>query len=355
MLEVLFMPAGVFDIESTRYGSLLVDSTPSPPLAKRRRLFNTDVYNYFCTPSPPSPAPSPYSSLHPDDSTIKLGDQHTSFAHLPAELVDHIVSFVNINTNELILAPWHWSDFSLPRTTGLDVDKYIDILSLPRFTQLQSIVFHWEHKVDDDTLCRLFDRNPHFNTSVTTLEIQRCHGLSDYSMHRISKLALLQHLRLYNSSNWRGITDKGVEELSKLTTLQTLQLNYFKRITNDGLSKIAKLPALRELLIIGSCQIADQGIKNLSSLHNLSHLAISLCGTLTDDALRTISTSFPALRTLALGYNNPYSCFTDAGLLNLLALVKLKELRLERTWGLIQGEGAKLLRENIADLQIKQW
>jgi len=180
-------------------------------------------------------------------------------------------------------------------------------------------------------------------------------GVSDVSMKLIAKLERLQHLRLYNSSNWRGITDKGIEELSKLAALKTLQLNYFKRITNDGLSKLSTLTSLRELLLVGSCQIADQGIKYLAPLHNLSYLAISLCGTLTDNTLHTISTNFPSLCTLALGYNNPNSYFTDEGLLNLLSLNKLKELRLERTWGLLQGAGARQLKDKIIDLQIKQW
>lgn len=174
-------------------------------------------------------------------------------------------------------------------------------------------------------------------------------------MKKIAKLSNLQHLRLYNSSNWRGITDKGLEELGKLTSLKTLQLNYFKRITNEGLASLARLSSLRELILIGACQIADSGIKHLSPLGNLSSLAISLCGTLTDSSLYTISISFPVLRTLALGYNNPSSCFTDTGLLHLLSLVKLKELRLERTWGLLQGLGAKQLKEALPELTIRQW
>jgi len=360
------MPSGVFD--NSHYGSLLEDTPSTPPTKRRRVVISTDIYNYFYETIPASPTFSPYSSPFPDDSSIMvLLNQHTSITHLPTEVLNHIISFLPISVvrthcrlvckswDEIMLSPSYWKDFSLPRTTGIDVNKYIDILSLPRFSKLHTVVFGWDHKVDDVIICRLFDRNPHFLSSLTTFEVQRCHGVSDLSMKVIARLVHLQHLRLYNSSNWRGITDKGIHELSKLTSLTTLQLNYFKRITNEGLSKFSTLSSLRELLLIGSCQIADHGIKHLAPLHNLSYLAISLCGTLTDNALYTISTSFPSLCTLALGYNNPNSYFTDEGLLNLLSLSKLKELRLDRTWGLLQGVGAKQLKDKITDLQIKQW
>lgn len=370
MLEVLFMPSGIFD--SSHYGALLEDNTPAtppPPTKRRRVMISPDIYNYLYETHPPSPPFSPFSSHFPDESSITtlLLNQQTNISHLPNELLDHIISFLPISVtrthcrlvckswDEIVLSPQYWRDFALPRTTGIDVEKYINILSLPRFSQLHTVVFGWDHKVDDDIIARLFDRNPHLFSSLQTLEVQRCHGVSDNSMKIIATSKHLQHLRLYNSSNWRGITNKGIEELSKLSSLKILQLNYFKRITNDGLSKLSTLTSLRELLLIGSCQITDQGIKSLTPLHDLSYLAISLCGTLTDNTLHTISVSFPSLTTLALGYNNPNSYFTDAGLLNLLSLSKLKELRLERTWGLLHGAGARELKSKITELQIKQW
>lgn len=364
MLEVLFMPSGVFD--PPHYGTLLED-TPPQPAKKRRVMMSPDIYNYFYESTPPSPTFPSYSPSFPDDSSLMVMFNQTNISHLPTELLDHIISYVPISLvrtqsrlvcngwNEIILSPKYWEDFSLPRTTGIDVDKYIDILSLPRFSKLHTVVFAWDHKVDDDVICRLFDRNPHLLSSLTTLEVQRCYGVSDISMKVFARFKRIQSLRLYNSSNWRGITDKGIEELSKLTSLKILQLNYFKRISNEGLSKLSTLSSLRELLLIGSCQIADHGIRYLAPLRDLSHLAISLCGTLTDNTLHTIATSFPSLSTLALGYNNPNSYFTDAGLLNLLSLHKLKELRLDRTWGLLQGAGARQLKDKMADLQIKQW
>lgn len=351
------MPSRVFD--ASPYTPLL-EKTTLPP-AKRRRVIRPDIYNYLYEATPTSRCNS--SSVCNEIVVVA----RISINQLPAEIIDHILSFVPRSVartqcrlvctiwNSILLSPLYWRDFAPPRSTGIDVDKYVEILSLPRFSQLHTLIFGWDHKVDDEVLRRLFERAPGLLSSLTTFEIQRCNGVSDCSMKLISKISNLQHLRLYNSSNWRGITDKGLEELVKLSSLRTLQLNYFKRISNDGLSSVGHLYSLRELILIGACQIADAGIKHLSSLGNLSSLAISLCGTLTDASLQTISASFPSLRTLSLGYNNPNSFFTDAGLLHLVSLVKLKELRLERTWGLLQGVGAKQLKEQLSELQIRQW
>lgn len=175
-------------------------------------------------------------------------------------------------------------------------------------------------------------------------------------MVRIAEVRRLEHVRLYNSSNWRGITDAGVAALSGLPALQTLQLNYFKRISNAGLAHLGALRGtLRELILVGSCLVSDQGIVNISALDGLTSLAISLCGTLTNSTLRLIGASFTRLAHLALGYNNPASVFTDEGLAALHALPSLKELRLERTWGLLHGSGARLLKHHNPTLQIKQW
>jgi len=358
------MPSRVFDGGSISPYSPL-EKSPAHP-AKRRRVFSSDIYNYFydATPSTPSVRHN-FPSYHEQNYVVLA--QKTNITQLPIEIIDHILSFVSLSLartqcrlvctawDNILLSPWYWKDFAPPRSTGIDVDKYVEILSLPRFSQLHTLLFGWDHKVDDEVLRKLFERNPDLVSSLTTFEVQRCHGVSDQSMIKIAQLSNLQHLRLYNSSNWRGITDKGLEELAKLPSLKTLQLNYFKRITNDGLSALARLSTLRELILIGSCQIADSGIKHLSPLNNLSSLSISLCGTLTDTSLHTISTSFPILQTLSLGYNNPNSFFTDVGLLHLVSLVKLKELRLERTWDLLQGAGAKQLKERLTDLQIRQW
>jgi len=354
------MPPRVFN--SSPYSPLL--EKPLPP-AKRRRILRPDIYNFLYNATPQASLRR-NSSPCIEDLVVVLG-KRVSISHLPTEIIDHILSFVPLSVartqcrlvcadwDNILLSPCYWKDFAPPRSTGIDVDKYVEILSLPRFSQLHTLIFGWDHKVDDEVLRKLLEKNVDLAHSLTTFEIQRCHGVSDYSMKKIAQLSNLQHLRLYNSSNWRGITDKGLEELGKLTSLKTLQLNSFKRISNEGLASLSRLSSLRELILIGACQVSDVGIKHLSSLHNLSSLAISLCGTITDASLHTISISFPTLQTLSLGYNNPSSFFTDAGLLHLVSLVKLKELRLERTWGLLHGAGAKQLKEKLHDLQIRQW
>ena len=63
-------------------------------------------------------------------------------------------------------------------------------------------------------------------------------------------LTNLRCLKMYNSSNWKGITDVGMRELAKLSKLEVLQLNFFKRITNDGITEINHLKSLQELRIL---------------------------------------------------------------------------------------------------------
>jgi hypothetical protein len=63
-------------------------------------------------------------------------------------------------------------------------------------------------------------------------------------------LSNLRTLKMYNSSNWKGITDVGMRELAKLNKLEFLQLNFFKRITNDGITEINQLKNLQELRIL---------------------------------------------------------------------------------------------------------
>jgi hypothetical protein len=73
--------------------------------------------------------------------------------------------------------------------------------------------------------------------------------VDDRSAKKIAMLSNLRCLKMYNSSNWKGITDVGMKELAKLSKLEVLQLNFFKRITNDGITEINKLNHLQELRI----------------------------------------------------------------------------------------------------------
>jgi hypothetical protein len=335
------------------------DSWCSEPPLKRKR---TDMYHIR-----PYNIIFDFSIVLPSLALVPDLTYKTVISHLPNEILEMIFRFLDPYTvrtvarlvsrlwNDIALSPIFWEDFQLPRSLRMETDKYLEVLCLPRFSRLKSIVFGWNTKVDDAVLDRLIESNPRIYSSVESLEIHRCHGLGDQSMKKIAKFSNLRCLRMYNSSNWRGITDSGLAEISKLVHIETLQLNYFKRISNEGLVHISKLYNIRELHISGSSVINDQGIQNLSTLKKLTSLTLSLCGTLTDKSLRFIATTFPQVRYLSLGYNNPQSFFSDEGLNELVKLKELKELRLERSWGLLGGHGVKTLKELIPCLVVRHW
>jgi len=286
---------------------------------------------------------------------------------LPNEMWMHIFSFLEPaflgasvmrvckHWNQLAASPSLWKAYQLPGYSKMEVDEFIRVLCLPQLAKLSHISCGWNHKVDDKLLEHLFRSNPRLATSLLSFEIHRCNGITNTSMKKLSTFPQLQKLRLFNSSNWRGIDDGGLFDISKIKGLQTLQLNYFKRITNDGLLFLRNLTDLKELHLSGSILISDEGIENLSSLNQLQSLTLSLCGKLTDRTLRVIAKNFPHLRYLSLGYNNPSSVFTNEGLMELAALKELKELRLDRSWGLLGGNGIALLKSKLPDLVVKPW
>jgi len=292
---------------------------------------------------------------------------HFDMTTLPNEILQHIFSFLPPDLtrtrvrlvcklwNEVGLIPYFWQYFEFPKSScSMDTDTLLQILSLPRFSTLRTLVFSWTHKVDDYTFTRLLEANSCLKSSLECLEIHRCSGVDDRSAKKIAMLTNLRCLKMYNSSNWKGITDSGMRELAKLSKLEVLQLNFFKRITNDGMAEINKLTNLQELHISGAPLVSDVGISTIS-LPQFNSLSLSLCGTLTDKCLVSLPNNLPHLKFLSLGYNNPNSYFTDAGLMALKELKNLQELRLERSWGHLAGGGVRTLRQSIPTLLVRNW
>jgi len=330
-----------------------------PPYKRRRISTCTSRCNYQCIVEE-APLWFPFV----DESCV---GRSNIFNALPDEIMEHVFTFLEpayVRTsgrlvcqhwNEIAQSPSFWKCFKFTNSFRWDTEKYIEILSLPRFSKLESLIFGWSHKVDGSTLDKLLYSNPRLRASLTSLEIHRCHGLDDRAMKKIAQFTNMQSLRLYNSSNWKGITDEGLAQVCNLMALRTLHLSYFKRISNEGLANVKNLKNLRELHISGATMVSDTGISTLASLTNLASLTFSLCGTLTDKTLFTVSKCFPQLRYLSLGYNNPNSVFSDDGLNALLGLKQLRELKLERSWGLLSGDGIKTLKQQLPDLVVRNW
>ena len=84
-----------------------------------------------------------------------------------------------------------------------------------------------------------------------------------------------------------GITDDGLEELSRFSYLEKLNLSS-TRISDKGLKKLSSYNKLLHLKL-GFLDITPDLIKRLASLENLTHLDLSQAK-VADDGLREIST-----------------------------------------------------------------
>lgn len=147
------MPARVFD--STPYRPLHSLEKPTLPPAKRRRVLRPDIYNYLYD----APPPAPFRRNSCSEAIVVVLGNRISITQLPTEIIDHILSYVPLSLartqcrlvctawDTILLSPWYWKDFAPPRTTGIDIDQHVDILALPRFSQLHTLVFGWDHKV----------------------------------------------------------------------------------------------------------------------------------------------------------------------------------------------------------------
>lgn len=79
-----------------------------------------------------------------------------------------------------------------------------------------------------------------------------------------------------------GISDRGVEQLSRATTVTRLAVGG-GRITDEGLRHLARMPQLEELALGGpKCAITDRGLEVLRHLPNLRRITMAWAPRITD-------------------------------------------------------------------------
>lgn len=205
-------------------------------------------------------------------------------------------------------------------------------------------------------------------TTLTTLDLDACHKITDIALRHIGALATIEELFLidcvnftddglkllrplsnltdFHLSNAEQITDGGIEHLSSFTNLTCLALDYSPLITDEGLKALSPLTKLVNLSLCNANQITDAGLKTLASLAAMQFLGLNYCHEVTDEGLAHLKV-FTNLTDLNLqgcnkitdnglehlGAHSALSCLnlacdhiTDGGLDHLSSLTNLEDL-----------------------------
>lgn len=111
-------------------------------------------------------------------------------------------------------------------------------------------------------------------------------GMTDAGMERVSKLRHVTKLFLGNSNL---LTDDGLLHVGRMPQIEELAVGGPKSITTDrGLMVLGSLPRLRRFYLSWSGKVSDEGVGNVSSCEHLE--IVDLMGTPTGDgALRALA------------------------------------------------------------------
>jgi len=131
------------------------------------------------------------------------------------------------------------------------------------------------------------DKGLEYLSQIKTLERldlpQDQRGITDKGLEHLSRLPNLKHLGIsrihFNDPkmNKEYYTDKGLEFLSHCQKLEYLRIGSIG-LTDDGMEHITKLTNLKNLNLFGCDNITDVGLAKISTLKNLENLHISGCG-----------------------------------------------------------------------------
>jgi hypothetical protein len=130
-------------------------------------------------------------------------------------------------------------------------------------------------------------------------------GMTDAGLERVSRLHRITRLNLDNSNQ---VTADGLRHLASMPQLRELDLSGVKgMITDAGLSVLRHLRELRRFQIAWQQNVSDAGIAHLRGCDQLE--AVNLMGTPTGDGAIRVLSGKPHLRKLKTGRK-----VTDAGL-----------------------------------------
>jgi hypothetical protein len=142
-------------------------------------------------------------------------------------------------------------------------------------------------------------------------------GMTDAGMEHVTRLDHITHLDLGNSNQ---LTDEGLLRLARMPQLQHLDLSGVKGVITDrGLDVLRELPDLRHFQLCWQQNVTDAGVANLGYCDHLEN--VNLMGTPTGDGAIEALAGKASLRHLKTGGN-----VTDAG------LALFSRFPLFRTW-----------------------
>lgn len=141
--------------------------------------------------------------------------------------------------------------------------------------------------------------------------------VTEAALGSLEALPVLERIRLTGET----FTGKGGPHLSRLKHLRSL--NYFLAwVVDDGLQELQNHPSLEELDLCGCRGVTKKGLAQLTSVPLLQSLHLYQCGIA--DADLALLRQFPRLRKLSLGGPD----LTDAGMQHLEELTNLHSLNL---------------------------
>lgn len=124
-----------------------------------------------------------------------------------------------------------------------------------------------------------------WDTIIALMEEYRIPGLSvekqmtDAALERLSHLDHLTYLGMPGSA---GVTNAGLQTLSRLPQLQHLDLTAMS-VSDDGLAVLNHLPQLRSFKMVHNARVTDAGLARLANCPNLER--VELMGTETGDGV----------------------------------------------------------------------
>ena len=180
-------------------------------------------------------------------------------------------------------------------------------------------------------------------SQLQTLNLSRCHWLTDDAAKYLEQLKQVRCLRLDATSNhwahndhWRSSIQVSTDSLFWRERMESALGDLRGGISDAGLSHVAKLDLLQELSLVMT-RVSDAGVQQLAELHHLERLDLSRTG-ITDEALKHVA-KLKRLKSLQLNY----VCISDEGLKQIAKLPALEELELRVTN--ISPDGIRHLRE----------